>query len=177
MKSLKSSPSSIPKVPNAINEKFVNIIKLIQEFCNKHLNQEYYDLSIKLAAKIARKRPSPLSTGKINTWAAAIIHAIGSTNFVFDKLEKPYIEFHHMEDFFDLSKSTISTKSKAIKDMFKIYSLDTKWMPPSRVDSSPLTWMVQYNGFIIDIRDAPYEIQLEALNAGVIPYIPDSKKG
>lgn len=71
----------------------------------------------------------------------------------------------------------VSTKSKSIKDMFGIYSLDTKWMLPSRVDSSLLTWMVQFNGFIIDIRDAPSELQIEALSAGVIPYIPDSKKG
>ena len=82
---------TLPKVPNAINDKFISITGLVKSFCNKYLNEEYAELSVKLTTKVARKRPSPLISGKENSWAAGIIHAIGSTNFVFDKSQKPYI--------------------------------------------------------------------------------------
>ena len=166
---------TLPKVPNAINDKFISITGLVKSFCNKYLNEEYAELSVKLTTKVARKRPSPLISGKENSWAAGIIHAIGSTNFVFDKSQKPYIQFHDIEKYFNLSSSTITAKSKSIRDMCKIYQLDPEWMLQSRVDANPLVWLVKVNDFIIDIRNAPLEIQIEAFNAGVIPYVPDKQ--
>jgi hypothetical protein len=166
---------TLPKVPNAVNDTFMNIVRIIKSFCDDKLNNEYYELSVKLAAKIARKKPSPLLFGKINTWAAGIIHAIGMVNCVFDKSITPNIQFQDIEKHFDLSSSTISSKSKSIRDMCKIYQLDPEWSLPSRIDKNPLVWLVKVNGFIIDIRNAPLELQLEALNAGVIPYIPEKK--
>ncbi len=37
---------------------------------------------------------------------------------------------------------------------------------------NPLAWMIQVDGFIVDARDAPREIQEEAFLRGLIPYIP-----
>ena len=74
-----------------------------------------------------------------------------------------------------MSSSTITAKSKSIRDMCKIYQLDPEWMLQSRVDANPLVWLVKVNDFIIDIRNAPLEIQIEAFNAGVIPYVPDKQ--
>ena len=38
-----------------------------------------------------------------------------------------------------------------------------------------MVWMIMVNGFIIDARRATYEIQEQAYNAGIIPYIPANK--
>jgi hypothetical protein len=55
--------------------------------------------------------------------------------------------------------------------------LNTEWFLPSRVDDHPLAWMVMVNGFIVDIRSMPREVQEIAYAQGVIPYIPGEKPG
>jgi hypothetical protein len=43
---------------------------------------------------------------------------------------------------------------------------------PSRLEDNPLAWMVMVNGFIVDVRDMPREVQEEAFRKGLIPYLP-----
>ena len=59
--------------------------------------------------------------------------------------------------------------------MFKIYQLDPKWCLPSRIANNPMAWMISINGFIVDARHAPYDIQIAAHQAGAIPYVPAYK--
>jgi hypothetical protein len=40
------------------------------------------------------------------------------------------------------------------------------------MDENPLIWMVEINGFLVDIRHAPRDVQEIAFNKGLIPYIP-----
>jgi len=39
-----------------------------------------------------------------------------------------------------------------------------------------MIWMVQVNGFFVDIRDMPLEVQEQAFEKGIIPYIPGEKE-
>jgi len=48
---------------------------------------------------------------------------------------------------------------------------DHHWCLPSKIDDSSLTWMITFNGFIIDARSLPREIQEVAYKKGIIPYI------
>ena len=57
--------------------------------------------------------------------------------------------------------------------MFGIYQMDPKWCLQSKVMDNPFIWMVSFDGYIVDVRTAPYEMQLAALEAGVIPFIPN----
>ena len=57
--------------------------------------------------------------------------------------------------------------------MMKMHQMDPNWCLPSKMEDNPLIWMVSVNGFIIDIRQAPREIQEEALRKGIIPYLPE----
>lgn len=50
-------------VPIAARPVFDEINKIIGEFCVAHLDGEYAELCERLAAKLARKRPSPLLRG------------------------------------------------------------------------------------------------------------------
>jgi hypothetical protein len=170
------STHKIPKIPNIVHSNFAAIITIIKQFCDENLNEEYYELSVKLATKIAKKRPSPLLSGKATTWAAGIIHVIGLVNFLFDKSQIPHIQSADIVSWFKLSSSTISAKSKVIRDMFNIDQCDPTWTLPSKMDDNPIIWMVMVDGFVVDIRKAPYTLQLQALEAGVIPYIPTETK-
>ena len=47
-----------------------------------------------------------------------------------------------------------------------------QWTLPSRMDDNPIIWMVEVNGFPMDIRRCPREAQAIAFEKGLIPYIP-----
>jgi len=62
-----------------------NLIELTSEFCAQKLDEDYAQLCIKLIQKMGRKRDVPFQSGKVEIWAAAVIYALGSINFLFDK--------------------------------------------------------------------------------------------
>jgi hypothetical protein len=61
--------------------------------------------------------------------------------------------------------------------MLKIRTFDTKWTLPSRMDENPTVWMLEVNGFLMDIRNAPRELQEAAFAKGLIPYVPSDRAG
>ena len=77
-----------------------------------------------------------------------------------------------VDEAFGVSKSASQAKSLAIRKMFKIYPFDREWTLTSRMDSNPLAWMVEVNGFMMDMRHAPRSVQEIAYQKGLIPYIP-----
>ncbi len=79
----KPRQQSVPKEKTA--DAALVIVGMIDQFCRDHLNEEYAALCRKLAEKLARKRPSPLISGKPNTWACGIVRTIGWVNFLDDR--------------------------------------------------------------------------------------------
>lgn len=57
--------------------KYQEVITLTDQFAAQHLNEEYAELIRLATAALCRKRPSPLTKGKANSWACGITHAIG----------------------------------------------------------------------------------------------------
>lgn len=148
------------------------ITTLVDDFCKEHLNKEYADLCRKLTEKLARKRPTPLISGKPNSWASGIVRTIGWVNFLDDKTQKPHMKLTAIDKAFGVGESTGQGKSMLIRKMFRIRPSDPAWSLRSRIDENPMTWMIQVNGFLVDARFLKSEIQEEALRKGLIPYIP-----
>ena len=103
-------------------------------FCREHLNEEYEVLCRKLAGELARKRPSPLLSGKPETWACGIVRTIGWVNFLDDSSRKPHMKLTAIDKAFGVAESTGQGKSKAIRTMLKIRQFDHHWTLPSRMD-------------------------------------------
>jgi hypothetical protein len=154
--------------------RFEEITQLTDAFCRIYLNEAYGQLSRELTATLCRKRPSPLGRGKATVWACGIIHALGMVNFLFDSSQTPHIAASQIWEYFELSSSTMQAKSKQIRDLLGMYPMDPDWSTPSMVDQNPLIWMLEVNGLIIDVRQAPREIQEAAFRKGLIPYIPEA---
>ncbi|NBD33433.1 MAG: hypothetical protein GVY17_10820 [Cyanobacteria bacterium] len=152
--------------------KFEEITALTDAFCVQHLNDEYADLSRKLTAALCRKRPSPLSKGQAKSWACGIIHALGMVNFLYDASQTPHLKAKEVYEGFGVAESTGQGKSKQIRDLMKMHQMDPNWSVPSMIDRNPMIWMLSVNGYIIDIRQAPREVQEEAFPERLIPYIP-----
>lgn len=149
------------------------IVGLVDAFCRDHLNEEYAALCRQLTEKLARKRPSPLVSGRPNTWACGIVRTIGWVNFLDDRTQKPHMKLTAIDKVFGVGESTGQGKSMTIRKMLKIRPMDPEWSLPSRMDQNPMAWMIQINGFVVDARIVKREIQEELLRQGLIPYIPE----
>ncbi|NQT40683.1 MAG: hypothetical protein HQ581_24530 [Planctomycetes bacterium] len=148
------------------------IVAMTDQFCRERLNEEYADMCRGLAEKLARKRPSPLLRGKPTTWACAIVRTIGWVNFLDDRSLSPHMKLTDIDKAFGVAESTGQGKSKTIRTMLRIGEFDPQWTLPSRMDDNPRVWMLEVNGFAIDVRHASREVQEMAFAKGLIPYIP-----
>ena len=160
------------RVPVKTKPVFEAVARLTDGFCKQQLNAEYADLCRTLAGALARKRPSPLLQGDPNIWACAILCAIGRVNFLFDKTQSPHLSTGESCSLFGLSQNTVSTKARKIMKMMGMFELDPRWCLPSFVPDNPLVWLIEVDGFLLDARDAPRDVQEEAFHRGLIPYMP-----
>ncbi|MEI7695590.1 MAG: DUF6398 domain-containing protein [Chlorobium sp.] len=159
-------------VPKALEPAFSAIVNLTESICKQHLNSDYATLARRLAAALARKRPSPIMRGKPEIWACGILYALGTVNFLFDKTQTPHLRADELCAVCGVSKSSGENKGKLIRDLLNMYPLDPNWCLPGHVDNNPLIWTLQVNGFMVDIRSMPREVQVIAYEKGLIPYIP-----
>jgi len=169
--------SKSEKVPKQMKAKFDAIVMFTDTFCNEYLNEEYAQLARQAVAALCRKRPSPLMQGRVKIWACGIIYALGYVNFLFDKSQEPHMSATDLSEGFGVSKSTGSAKSKAVRDALGMVQLDPNWYLPSKIDDNPMVWMIMVDGFILDARTMPREVQEIAYRKGLIPYIPKEKEG
>jgi len=160
-------------VPKKMQTSYDEIISLTDAFCQAHLTDEYAQLCRKLAAKLSRKRPSPLAGGRSKSWAAAILYTIARVNFLFDKSQTPHMRADELCRKIEVSQGTASAKSTQIMDMLGIYQSHPGWTLPSQMDDNPVAWMIMVNGLIVDVRSMPRAIQEEAYRKGLIPYMPN----
>jgi len=135
------------------------ILDLVGEFCKEKLDNDYFELSKNLTLKLGRKRNVPFITGQPKVWAAAIIHALGSINFLFDKSFEPYVTLDELNDFFGTTKSTTGNKSKQIRDLLKLNYYDKEFSTGKMQGANPFKSMVMVDGFIVQLETLPIEYQ------------------
>lgn len=159
-------------VPKAIKPYAEQVVEVTDAVCREHLDEEYAELCRDVVAKLGRKRPSPLVRGSLTIWAAGVVYAVGQLNFLFDPSQSPHASADQLSEWLGVKKTTMANKARMISDMLKLSPLDRQFMRRELVDRSPLTWLLEVNGFLIDIRTAPRELQVQAFELGLIPYVP-----
>jgi hypothetical protein len=162
-------------VPKAIKPRYDEIVALTDAFCRTHLNDEYADLACRMTAALSRKRPSPLASGQARVWACSIVYTLGQINFLADATTKPHMAMADLCAGFGVAQSTAGNKAASIRKAIKANRFDPTWSLQSLTDKNPFIWMLEINGFIIDVRNAPRQVQQFAFDSGLIPYIPDEK--
>ena len=113
------------------------LIDMTDAFCREFLNEEYVELCRKLVSALARKRPSPLLRGRLETWASGVVRTIGWVDFLHDPSQTPHVSLLSIDEAFGIAKSTGAAKLKTIRTMFRIHQFDPKWTLPSKMDDNP----------------------------------------
>jgi Domain of unknown function (DUF6398) len=160
------------KIPKATRPVAEDIIAITDLVCTKLLDAEYADLARQAVAKLARKRPSPLLSGRRGTWAAAVVYALGQVNFLFDPASEPCLTADELSVAFGVAKSTMGSKAKQVRDLLKMDYLTTEFMRADVVAKNPMVWFIEVDGMVMDSRSLPVEYQVVAFQRGYIPYIP-----
>lgn len=161
------------RIPVVMRPTVEQVIAVTDAVCADLLDEEYAGLARQVVAKLARKRPSPLQSGRPATWAGGVVWALGQVNFLFDRSVEPYVASDDLADGFGLSKSTLAQKAKQIRDTLKMDWGTPEFLRADRIDDNPVIWFIQVNGLLLDARKLPVEIQVEAYLKGIIPYVPD----
>jgi hypothetical protein len=156
-------------VPVAVRPAAAEILRITDAFCDDQLDGEYGELCGELVGRLARKRPSPLTRGRADIWAAGVIHAVGSLNFLFDRSQQPHLSADQLAARLGVAKSTMANKAALIRKL-----LDLGWFEPDLtrrdvLEQSPFAWLVAVNGIILDARQLPDDLQAEARRRGLIP--------
>ena len=160
------------KVPVAMRPVFDKVTAITSRFCAEHLDEEYARLCVKLAARLARKRPSPLQRGDRRICAAGIVYAIGRVNFLADPAQRPHLRTDKLADLLGVKQATMANKGRLIMDTLRIGLLDSEYSRSDMLDQNPMVWMIQVDDLIVDARWLPEALQVEAWRRRLIPYVP-----
>ncbi len=142
-----------------IKQKEEKLVEMTGIFCAQKLDGDYFQLCEKLIKKLGRKREVPFQRGKLEIWAAAVVYAIGSINFLFDKSFEPYMTAEQINDYFGTKSSTVSNKARQIKDMFDMWHFNPEFSTQKMTESNPFHKMVMVDGFIVPIDTLPEDLQ------------------
>ncbi|KYK29907.1 MAG: hypothetical protein AYK19_19005 [Theionarchaea archaeon DG-70-1] len=159
-----------------IQEKMHTLIKMTAEFCDTCLDDEYRQLSEKLIRKMARKRDVPFLYGRIEIWAAAVVYALGTLNFLFDKRFEPYIAPDDICSYFQTNLSTTYQKSKKIRDMFKLKYGNEEFTTRYVIENKYQFYLVMREEFSTKIKNLVKTIQEKTIQENKKKIYHESKK-
>jgi hypothetical protein len=131
----KPASTLIRKSGEGKNAERVNAIKsMIEDFGRTRLNPTYTGMAVKLCDKIARMRKLSIQRGRIEIWAAAIVHVIARLNFLFDPENDVNITADDLCAFFGTKKTTVSSKAGLIQKNCDLYFGDEEFSSPELAD-------------------------------------------
>jgi hypothetical protein len=148
-----------------IKQREAELLEMTGKFCSQNLNEDYSLLCEKLIKKLGRKRDVPFQRGKPEIWAAAVIHALGSINFLFDKSTEPYLRAEQISEYFGAKNATVSNKAKEIKDLFGMWHFNPEFSTQEMAESNPFNQLVKVDGFIVPLETLPEELQQKVKEA------------
>ena len=159
----------ISEIPAQIKNNFLNVAEMIYLFYNKNLNDEYYNLALKLTTKLAKENTSDLIDCDIKTLAAAIINTITKTH----ESEMLQVSSKNLASWFQTTQTDIDKKTNSICKILNLQFIDQDQNTKSKVGdgydiNDRMMWLITINGFTIDIKNAAHDLQVDAYEHGLI---------
>jgi hypothetical protein len=142
-------------VPKALRLVADEIVAITDAVCRAVLDEEYADLARRAVAKLARKRPLPLTAGRRATWAAGVVYALGQATFVFDPASEPYVTAGELSEAFGVAKSTMGSKARQVGDLLRVSPFSPEFQRADVAAQNPLMWIIEVNGLAVDARWLP----------------------
>ena len=116
------------ELSNVLAGKYEEIVGKITSFSNEYLNDDYKNICIEATKALFLNNEEQVKKGKSFSWAAGIVHAVGSLNNLFDAKNEPYIKALDLYKEFGVSSSTGSSKSKEVRKLLNLDENSEKWI-------------------------------------------------
>lgn len=162
-------------MPVELRPRVAEIVDIANQTCRACLDDEYAQLCARLVARLSRKHPSPLVRGDTRIWAAGAIYALGRINFLFDPSQQPHASAEQLAEQLGVVKSSMANKAALIRKTLDFGLYEPELTRRSMLERHPLAWLVEVNGFLVDARTLPVEIQDEARRRGLIPDLDERR--
>jgi hypothetical protein len=145
------------------------IMDVTDDVCRAHLDEEYAAIARRLVARLARKRPSPLVRGDARIWAAGVLYVVAQVNFLFDRTQTPHMTAKELAGAACVKKTTMANKAGLINRTLDIGIFEPDLTRIAMLEQHPVAWLVEVDGFIVDVRTLPADLQDEARRRGLVP--------
>jgi uncharacterized protein DUF6398 len=158
------------RVPKALRTRVREIAERTDAMCASRLDSEYAELCRRLAANLARKRPSPIERGEPR--------GVGRRTDLRDRPEQLPVRPHPdtapvrrpAERPGRRAEEHDGCESEADDDAVRLDApMDPEFCRAELLADHPLAWLVEVNGLIVDMRTLPLELQAGAQRRGLIP--------
>jgi len=137
-------------VTNLEQSKNQEVKSLYQSYCKEHLDNEYLKLCDKVNNDLLSVDADVFKRGKSNIWAAAMVWAVGSVNFLGDRSSEPYASLKDICDHFEANTSTVGQKAGMIREWLDMDYFNEEYV---RSDSSLVKMLdslvMTEDGFIV----------------------------
>lgn len=157
------------RIPVSMRERAGDVIAVSDEVCLRDLDEEYARLARRLVARLARKRPSPLTRGDKRIWAAGVLYVLAQVNFLFDRSQSPHMSAKQLADAVGVAQATMANKAGMINRLLSVGIFEPELTRVAMLEQHPLAWIVEVDGLLVDARTLPGEMQAEARRLGLIP--------
>jgi hypothetical protein len=98
-------------------DKNATVLNLIEKYNTEKLDAEYNRLCKKVYTDLLNDNPEIYDRGKPEIWAASIIWATGSVNFLDDRSFLPYAALSDVCGYFNTNNSTTGQKASLIRNI------------------------------------------------------------
>jgi hypothetical protein len=102
----------------------------------------------------------------------ALVAIAGMVFFWNARHRPPCVSADQLGEAFGVAKSTMGSKARRVRDLLRMGYFSPEFQRADVAERNPLRWFIELNGLVVDSRDVPLEIQVEAFQRGLIPYIP-----
>lgn len=157
------------RIPVAMRERADQVAEVSDQVCSEHLDAEYARLARSLVAQLAGKRPSPLIRGDARIWAAGVLYVLAQVNFLFDRSQSPHMSSAELAAAVDVKPTTMANKATMINRLLNVGIYEPELTRVAMLEQHPMAWIVEVDGFLVDARRLPEELQEEARRRGLIP--------
>lgn len=118
----------MPTTKPTIHERRIQIEQQAQRFVAKHLSEEYAGLVTKFLDVLEKKHPALLRQGDIKIYAAGVVHALASHNFLFGKGADYQTSPGEIADFYGIKQSGMGQRSAQLSRAIGMSRLDVTWL-------------------------------------------------
>lgn len=97
--------------------------------------------------------------GDARIWAAGAIYAVGQVNFLFDRSQTPHVTAKQLTEALGVVQTTMANKAGIINRALGIGMFEPDLTRVATIEQHPMAWLVEVDGFILDARTLPPELQ------------------